>query len=385
MSKTMKPILKDISSNSKDASTQVIANEISKLTSKRNLNLDLIRCVAIFFVISVHFLLNTSFYSTAVYGKKMYLLILLRVIFISCVPLFMMLTGYLMSKKEPTKEYYKKISRVVVTYVICSLLCILFKMLYKGQAFSFRNIVSSILNFSACNYAWYIEMYLGLYIIIPFLNKVYNACKDKKEKQLLIIAFVLLTIAPITLNIYFKIIPSFWVQLYPITYYFVGTYLRDYTPKVNKKKAIPLLAGLILVFGTFNYFHFYKKYFDFSAFAGEAGIETFIIAILIFCILMSLDLKKISKNTASLITKISELSLGMYLLSYIFDDIFYHCDLMKNAPTMIEQFKYYFVIVPVVFVCSAYTSQIVEWIRLGLSWTWKQVYKGFNAIGSKIK
>lgn len=131
----MKPILKDISSNSKDASTQVIANEISKLTSKRNLNLDLIRCVAIFFVISVHFLLNTSFYSTAVYGKKMYLLILFRVIFMSCVSLFIMLTGYLMNKKEPTKEYYKKISRVVVTYVICSLLCVLFRTLYKGKAF----------------------------------------------------------------------------------------------------------------------------------------------------------------------------------------------------------------------------------------------------------
>lgn len=184
MSKTMKPILKDISSNSKDASTQVIANEISKLTSKRNLNLDLIRCVAIFFVISVHFLLNTSFYSTAVYGKKMYLLVLFRVIFMSCVSLFIMLTGYLMNKKEPTKEYYKKISRVVVTYVICSLLCVLFRTLYKGESFSFARIVSSVLNFSGCGYAWYIEMYLGLYIIIPFLNKAYNGCKDKKEKRI---------------------------------------------------------------------------------------------------------------------------------------------------------------------------------------------------------
>lgn len=381
MPKTTECVLKSL----KDVEAKVINGKASKLSQKRNLNLDLIRCVAIFFVISVHFLLNTSFYATAVYSKKMYLLILFRVIFISCVPLFMMLTGYLMSKKEPTKEYYKKISKVVATYVICSILCILFKMLYKSQAFSFSNIVSSILDFSACNYAWYIEMYLGLYVIIPFLNKVYNVCIDKKEKQLLIIAFVFLTIAPNTLNIYFKIIPSFWVQLYPITYYFVGAYLREYNPKVNKKKIMLLLAGLILVFGTFNYFHFYKKHFDFSAFAGEAGIETFIIAILIFCILMNLDLKKISKNTASLINKISELSLGMYLLSYIFDDIFYHCDLMKNAPTVIEQFKYYFMIVPVVFVCSAYASQIVEWTRLGLSWMWKKVYRRFKAVGSKQK
>lgn len=183
MSKTMKPILKDISSDLKGVATQVIEGERPKLPPKRNLNLDLIRCVAIFFVISVHFLLNTSFYSTAVYGKKMYLLILFRVIFMSCVSLFIMLTGYLMNKKEPTKEYYKKISRVVVTYVICSLLCVLFRTLYKGESFSFARIVSSVLNFSGCGYAWYIEMYLGLYIIIPFLNKAYNGLQNQKEKR----------------------------------------------------------------------------------------------------------------------------------------------------------------------------------------------------------
>ena len=210
--------------------------------------------------------------------------------------------------------------------------------------------------------------------------------KTKKKNGILIGAFTFLTIIPITLNLYFKIIPSFWKGIYPITYYFVGAYLSEYRPKLKNKFAIPLLVVLTFVFGTFNYLHFYKSYFDFSAFVGQVGGETFIITILIFCILLNLDLTKLSKNTASLITKVSELSLGMYLLSYIFDNIFYsYLGFRMNAPTMIEQFKYYFVIVPVVFVCSAYTSQIVEWIRLGLSWTWKQVYKAFNTVGNKLK
>ena len=210
--------------------------------------------------------------------------------------------------------------------------------------------------------------------------------KIKKKNGLLVGAFAFLTIVPITLNLYFKMIPSFWKEIYPITYYFVGAYLSEYRPKLKNKFAIPLLAILTFVFGTFNYLYFYKSYFDFSPFVGQVGGETFIITILIFCILLNLDLTKLSKSTSSLITKISELSLGMYLLSYIFDSIFYnYCGFRMNAPTMIEQFKYYFVIVPVVFVCSAYTSQIVEWIRLGLSWTWKQVYKRFNLVDSKIK
>ena len=204
------------------------------------------------------------------------------------------------------------------------------------------------------------------------------AAKAKKKNGILIGAFTFLTIIPITLNLYFKIIPSFWKEIYPITYYFVGSYLSEYKPKLKNKFAIPLLVVLTCVFGTFNYLYFYKSHFDFSSFVGHVGGETFIITILIFGILLNLDLTKLSKNTVSLITKVSELSLGMYLLSYIFDNIFYHCDIMKNSPTMIEQFKYYFVIVPVVFVCSAYTSQIVEWIRLGLSWSWKQNCNKFN-------
>lgn len=351
-----------------------ITKESKILKQKRNLNLDLIRSVAIFFVISVHFLLNTSFYSTAVYGKKMYLLILFRVVFMSCVSLFIMLTGYLMNKKEPTKEYYKKIGKVVMTYLICSLVCILFRILYNGETYSIFDAIKAILNFSACKYAWYIEMYLGLYIIIPFLNKVYNGCKDKKEKRILIGAFAFLTIVPSTVNICFKIIPSFWNVIYPITYYFAGAYLNEYNPKVNKKWSIPLLILLTVIFGTFNYFYFYKAKFNFLPFVGEAGIETFIVTTLIFIILMNFDLNKMPQNVAKIITKISELSLGMYLLSYIFDTIFYNYgDFKIKAPTMIEQFKYYFVIVPVVFVCSACASQIVEWIKKGLSLIFKKV------------
>ena len=105
MQKLKEIILDDIQSKEKNIDKK---DERSESTLKRNLNLDLVRCVAIFFVISVHFLLNTSFYSTVVNGKKMFLLVVLRVIFMSCVPLFMILTGYLMNKKEPTKEYYKK-------------------------------------------------------------------------------------------------------------------------------------------------------------------------------------------------------------------------------------------------------------------------------------
>ena len=74
---------------------------------ERNINLDLIRCVAAIFVISVHFCLNSGFYELTCSGMRMLIMCILRTAFITCVPLFLMLTGYLMNKKELTISYYK--------------------------------------------------------------------------------------------------------------------------------------------------------------------------------------------------------------------------------------------------------------------------------------
>ena len=63
---------------------------------ERNLNADLIRCVAVFSVVSVHFLKNNGFYSTPVVGWDMLLMCIYRSFFMACVPLFLMLTGFLM-------------------------------------------------------------------------------------------------------------------------------------------------------------------------------------------------------------------------------------------------------------------------------------------------
>ena len=40
-----------------------------------------------------------------------------------------------------------------------------------------ENIINSIIyifNFTACPNAWYLEMYIGLFLLIPFLNIIYN-------------------------------------------------------------------------------------------------------------------------------------------------------------------------------------------------------------------
>lgn len=48
---------------------------------KRNINIDLIKCIAVFSVISVHFFANTGFYDKTILGNNMYTAVFFRTLF----------------------------------------------------------------------------------------------------------------------------------------------------------------------------------------------------------------------------------------------------------------------------------------------------------------
>ena len=129
--------------------------------TKRNLNADLIRCVAVFSVISVHFLLNGGFYKQEVCGIPMLVMCMYRSFFMTCVPLFLILTGYLMGQKKLSKGYYKGLWKTIEIYLLASIACLLFKKFVQEEDITIYSGLLSILAFKGANYAWYIEMYIA--------------------------------------------------------------------------------------------------------------------------------------------------------------------------------------------------------------------------------
>ena len=53
------------------------------------------------------------------------------------------------------------------------------------------DMVFKLLDFTGAPYSWYIEMYLGLFLLIPFLNILYNNLASQRHKQILVITFVI--------------------------------------------------------------------------------------------------------------------------------------------------------------------------------------------------
>ena len=91
---------------------------------ERNYSLDIIRILATFFVVSVHFFLHTGFYAQPVEGKRMLVMVIMRTLFMTCIPLFLMLTGYLMNKKKLNLKYFKGIIKTLTIYILAKILII---------------------------------------------------------------------------------------------------------------------------------------------------------------------------------------------------------------------------------------------------------------------
>ncbi len=405
---------------------------------RRNSSMDLIRIVAVFLVMSVHFLYHTSktvenhvrdgFYNVKIdgmgpiegifkyfetgdidclHGPLMFLLILMKVLFSACVPLFMILTGYLMSKKVLSRKYYLGIRKTLVIFVLACIVCMFFKSVYlipaakeafwdfdfagmfdaiaKSKSYELKDYIFSIFGFSGANYAWYVEMYVGLFLIAPFLNLAYNKLGSKRKKQVLVATMVFLAILPSLINSfkfnsadwwlnpvsdtkgYQKLIPSFWMgSMYPLAYYFTGAYIREYGIKLKTRSMLPLFAILTFLFTAYCQYRSYGSKFQSGSWIYWYGVIPYITAVLLFTMLSRVKANNWHPTVRFAMWKISDVTFGMYLLSFIFDMLIYNSVLNTWFDNVYEKLPFYLPCVLICFVLSMISSFILTAAAKGL-------------------
>ncbi len=347
----------------------------------RNTGLDVIRCVALFCVVALHFFVNTGFYKETVAGSNMLIMTIMRNSFLICVPLFMMLTGYLIRSKDISIKYYIKLVRVLFIYVIASLLCVLFKIFILNTELSVWEVIGGMFSFKNAPYSWYIEMYIGMFLIIPFLNILYDELNTKKAKRYLLITLCILTILPSVMNIfciaglewwlvpssistYNPLVPQWWIQIYPITYFYIGRYLREYPLKLKPFKNIILIILVFGFAGIFNYYRSYNSVFICGPWQEYGSLLVTVQTVLVFSLFSELKYERVPQIIKNIIAKISELSLGAYLTSWIFDQIVY-TKLNDSIFYINYKLKWFFVTVPIVLIGSLMLSFVINYIYNG--------------------
>ena len=353
-----------------------------KKENKRFVGIDIIRNLALVCVVILHFFLHNGFYSTPMNSKRMLLCTIIRSFATIAVPLFLMITGYSMSQKKLSKKYYKGVLKVIGIYLLASVCCLLYEWFHMGKSAGFSKVFSGILNYNAAHYGWYVELYICLFLVIPFLNLIYNNLKDKKQKLILIGTMIFLTSLPAVVNVYsffdaswwaqpssssefLKVLPNFWVVLYPITYYFIGCYLKEYPIKMNKwiNLLLFLLSGLL--FGLYNYWHSYNGLYSWGEWQDSGSLLVLICAVLFFNFFINLDYSKVPIWVSNLLSKMSNLVFGAYLISFIFDD-FIIGKIVSMEPDMPHRLEYMIVEVPLVLILSYFASFFINLIYTGM-------------------
>lgn len=294
---------------------------------KRSFGLDLVRTVAIIFVVMVHSFGNTLFNGKPMVGMSMFSCLAIKWLTFTCVALFIILTGYCKGDKKVNNDHYKKIISIIITYIAMSIITIVFKKVILKDTTSFYNLILGIFNFSTIPYAWYVEMYIGLFLLIPFLNILYKNIPNKNEKRILLISLIFICSIPQSLAMLYvsghslDIFPSWWGNLYPLMFYFIGCYIKEY--QINIKKIINIFfIAVILFIETFMiYFYCQGKPINDVISPDYNFIPNVLLSILLFLLLYNIDIK--NKFLIKLTYLISKYSFGMYLISFIFDKLFY--------------------------------------------------------------
>ena len=348
---------------------------------KRIFGLDLTRSIAFLFVIIVHSFLNSNFNNTDLKGFQMFFLLMVRCLSFTGVLLFIILTGYCKSNKDISKKHYSSIVKILIVYLVISIITILFKKYYLNDDTILYDYIIGIFNFTTIPYAWYLEMYIGLFLLIPFLNILYNNLKTKRNKQILIITLLFISSISTTfsnLNIETRsldLLPNWW-NLYPILLYYIGAYIKEY--QININKYINLLFILVVIFlqafVMFSYCGGNALYVE-KIFVYESNFPSIILAVLVFLLLY--NIRTHSKVLSKIVYYISYASLGGYLISFCCDKLIY-----KLANLNINSSNYFiictFVLTPIIFIISTIISIIINKIIDGVSKITKKIHNNYK-------
>lgn len=327
---------------------------------ERNLNLDLIRCVALLMVPIMHSLDHTGLYDQQLYGAANQFMIAVKTLFTTCIPLYVLLSGFLNNKKALSARYYLGLIRILGVYLLCGVACLAFEQCSGIAHRSPAEMVSALVNFNCSDYAWYIMMYFGLFLMIPFLNMAYHGLKTQRQKLVLVATFIALSVLPSLLNLYFQLYSLWWTRLYPLCYYFTGAYLSEYMPKAKPGKWAAALLAFLAAYSVFFYFHYDANG---SALIGvyQDTFPVYILSVLLFVTVFRLPLGTVPGPVAALLRKVSDLTLPAYLLTWITDSLIYP-RLMAAVPAGPSRYPWLLLTVPLSLVSALLMAQVVDWV-----------------------
>ncbi len=293
------------------------------MAKQRSVGLDVVRSLAILCVLITHAIAYTGVLDVNLGSAIWTVWVVLRFIGMIGVPLFLLLSGYLCCEKTGGRAYLTGILPVAFSYLVISVICLAAQQITGAASYTPLTAFVGIFNYSLHGYAWYVEMYLGLFLLIPFLNLLWRSL-DHKGHQKLVLTLLFLTVFPATLKSFrlfsvgMDILPDYWQALYPITYYYIGAYLHTHPLHLSRLRrfflsVVPLALSCSLCYICTAIDGAYAWYMMNGFEAGTTALTA------VGCFIFLYDIRLPGRILPHLATQVSLCSFEMYLFSYLTD------------------------------------------------------------------
>jgi surface polysaccharide O-acyltransferase-like enzyme len=217
-------------------------------SKKLNVPDDLIRTLAIFLVVLLH-ASNEALQATSVPAADWWTAVVYKSISLSCVPLFVLLSGLLLLQpaklNEPLRVFLKKrLSRLGLAFAFWTAVYLAWGFYIYKVPVTLSNValgtVKSLLTGSWYHF-WFIYLIVGLYLITPILRIVIAYGSRRLVRYLILLWFVGVAVLPlIQLASGYDLNPTVFVVGGFVGVFVLGTYLQ------NVKVRSAFLFGLVI-------------------------------------------------------------------------------------------------------------------------------------------
>lgn len=232
---------------------------------------------------------DMGFYKQPINSLNMTMVTWLYLLATATIPIFLISMGYLNYKIELTFVYYYKLLFSILCYISLSFIFKLIELIILNHTIHIGDIFLSIFNYQVSPFAWYMEIYFGIYLLIPIINGIWEFFSKSEERLLILIILFILCILPSITNVYDKIFPTFFQNLYPIFYYLMGVYYKTEVEDHSIEKSylnnswklfivvslITLIQNIIMMYDVRFEERNFNQYSSYSAFL--IGLSLFLI------------------------------------------------------------------------------------------------------------
>jgi surface polysaccharide O-acyltransferase-like enzyme len=233
--------------------------EGQSLDSSKRLDIpdDLIRTLAIFLVILLH-ASNEALQASSVPGAYWWTAVVYKSLSLSCVPLFVMLSGALLLQPakldEPLRVFLKKrLSRIGLAFGFWSAVYLAWGFFISKTPVTLSNVGLGIIRdlLSGADYQfWFIYLLVGLYLITPILRVVIAKGDPKIVRYLILLWFIGVVVVPLAqIVVSDSLISAVFLLGGFIGYFVLGIYLQNIKLRSALLYVLLILGIASTVFG----------------------------------------------------------------------------------------------------------------------------------------